>query len=253
MTIQKIVESLGLNSDGSKPSSLAGSTLLQKVTAVDTTVQAQATAIATIPPVISSLRFFKFNTYDQNTWSMGNWPDYFGGINPSVWTDGNGLASGMSSSAGAMQMIFTERRDVKANANLLSEVWMSYSSTNGLFAMALARIKNSTGAAINWTPYVWMTAYTPWGEMASIALNGALAYSNGNSSGVGGFQANTTMSIPANRTSTIIFVSGSAAVGGGGTRSCMLGFYNNSLILPSGLSFVDDLYTLDPSYNIFTG
>lgn len=47
--------------------------------------------------------------------------------------------------------------------------------------------------------------------------------------------------IPANRTSTVIFVSGSAPVAT--TRATLMAFSNDSLALPAGLEYVDDLDT----------
>lgn len=46
--------------------------------------------------------------------------------------------------------------------------------------------------------------------------------------------------IPAGRTSTVMFMSGSSPQGGY-TRSLSLAFYGYALVLPSGLSYVDDL------------
>jgi hypothetical protein len=55
------------------------------------------------------------------------------------------------------------------------------------------------------------------------------------------------LSIPANRTSTVIFVSTGTAnynhTSNIHERANVLAFYNNSLALPSGLQYVDDLDT----------
>ena len=65
--------------------------------------------------------------------------------------------------------------------------------------------------------------------------------------------SNHDISVPANRTSTVIFVSAehvpSTSSYYGGSRSLVLAFYNNCLQLPKGLEFVDDLDTKPNGWN----
>jgi hypothetical protein len=82
--------------------------------------------------------------------------------------------------------------------------------------------------------------------MASAALNGVSVWSSGGCSST--VQVSQTLSIPANRTSTVVFVSSSAPPAGS-ARSVFLAFVNNSLDLPAGLEFVDDLETASGDYS----
>jgi hypothetical protein len=132
-----------------------------------------------------------------------------------------------------------------------SETWLGYSSTNGKLAGALIRVRNKTGAAINWTLYYHATAYPAWGEVASIALNGVNAWTSpGDSYSTASYF--TTLSIPANRVSTVICVAGgspAASIGiGASSRTTVLAFRNNCLTLPAGLELVDDLDTATGGY-----
>ncbi len=117
--------------------------------------------------------------------------------------------------------------------------------------MALFRVHNNTAKAITWKATWRYTAYTGWAEKASVALNGSNQWT-GNCGG-SSCGRTTNLSIPANRTSTVIFVATSSQNYSYGysiqIRKCLLGFYNNSLKLPAGLTFVDDLDTAPDGWN----
>jgi hypothetical protein len=85
-----------------------------------------------------------------------------------------------------------------------------------------------------------MSAYDPWGERASITVNGE------NTFVTGGHGANTFMMVqirlPPSRTSSVIFVTQSGMPSY--TRPFMLGFVGNSMVLPTGCDYVDDLELL---------
>jgi hypothetical protein len=193
----------------------------------------------------ATYRYAVFDTYDQYNWLMGNDASMFGGVNPSTWTDGGGRAYMLSSNKEVLRTLFTKKGYAGKNAVVHAEVFNQYSSTNGKVAMALFRVKNATASPITWTPFFWYTAYSGWGELASVALNGADAFTTGGGNGT--LATSLNLSIPANRTSTVIFVSTSSApiyVGSGFyARQVTLAFRNDSLALPAGLSFVDDLDT----------
>ncbi len=189
-------------------------------------------------------RWAKFNTYDQNNWAMENDASFFGGVNPSTWTDSNGTAAMMGTNTGVLRTLLTQKGTItSANAMLINEVFLQTSSTNGLVFVCLFRITNTTGAPIVWTPFIKFSAYSAWGEMASCAVNGTLVWSAPNST-----QTSIPLNLPASSTSTVIFVStsGLATNVGGNTfaRVTRLGFFNNSLALPTGLEFVDDFDTM---------
>ncbi|MBP47292.1 MAG: hypothetical protein CMH53_05085, partial [Myxococcales bacterium] len=91
------------------------------------------------------------------------------------------------------------------------------------------------------------TSYSGWSETASVALNGSNIWS-GNCGGSLNCTTSHSLSIPANRTSTVVFVSTSGSEWNS-IRGITLGFYNNSLKLPTGLEFVDDLEKKSDGWN----
>ena len=105
----------------------------------------------------------------------------------------------------------------------------------------LFRIRNTTNQAINWSMHWYRTGYGGWNEYAGIARNGENIWNSGGNFGPG-HNSNHSISIPANRTSTVIFISASSS-DSGYMRSNFMAFYNDSLVLPAGLEFVDDLDT----------
>ncbi|MBL0137195.1 MAG: hypothetical protein IPP86_01535 [Bacteroidetes bacterium] len=151
------------------------------------------------------------------------------------------MASQISPNKDIQRTFFQKKGYAKENALIYSDQFITNTSVDGQMVALLFRISNSTGAAINWTPFFQYSAYTVWGEKASVTLNGANSWSSGASG-----SASVTLSIPSGQTSTVIFVCGSGApttIGSFYLRSTLLAFYNNSLVLPAGLQFVDDLDT----------
>ncbi len=203
-------------------------------------------------------RWTTWSTYDQShgTWYAGNNSSLFGGLAPSTWGDSNGRAYQLSSTSDVLRAFFVRRGpDLGSakNANVYSDEYRTWSSTNSRHVAVLFRVRNSTAKNLTWKVYWYRTAYGGWGERASIAVNGANTWDSGGS----GYGANSgsshNLTIPANRTSTVIFVAGSSPyhhqTSQSYARSCFLAFYNNSLSLPSGLSFVDDLATKPNGWN----
>lgn len=196
------------------------------------------------------IRYNVFDTYLENCcWVADNNPSLFGGVNPSTWTDGNGMASDMSADAETLRTLFNQKLYPGTNAVVSSERWRDASSTNGKVTVALLRIKNTNGGSIDWTPSFYFTAYAGWGERASVALNGGNVWNSDGDYGSNS-TASVTLSIPGHQTSTVIWVVPSSPPWNAGAngdqyhRMTMLAFYANSLELPSGLAFVDDLDSL---------
>jgi hypothetical protein len=186
-------------------------------------------------------RWACFQTYDDVTgWAFGNDASLFGGIYPSNWTDANALAYQISPNKDVQRTLFQKKGYAKENAMIIYDVFSQYSSTNGEVCVVMFRINNSTGAPINWIPSWHYSAYSAWGETASVSVNGANTWSSGSSG-----STTQSLSIPSGQVSTVIFVSTSGAPLNyfGNFRNCRLAFYNNSLVLPAGLQFVDDLDT----------
>lgn len=192
-------------------------------------------------------RWATFSTYHENLgWLMSDAPDLFGGVTPSDWTNGSAVAADLSSDKELLRTLFTRKGYGGKNATVVAEVYQQVSSTNGRAAAALFRIKNSTSGAINWSPHFCYTCFAGWSERASVALNGANSWNSGGENCGVDSETSVTLSIPGGRTSTVVFVStGSVAYSSsfGETRALILAFSDNSLDLPTGLEFVDDLDT----------
>lgn len=227
----------------------AGTPAAGQVLAWSAALGAWVPVTLSIPPQ-ATYRYVVFHTYEQAVgWMGGNDASFFGGVLPSNWSDGNALASSISADKEVQRTFFTRKGYAKANALVHAETYYYYSSTDAKMVAALFRVRNTTGAAIAWTPYMKVTAYGSWGEVASVALNGVNVWN----SGAATITTSTgwiipTLAIPANRTSTVIVVAGSSVGNAAPTRSILMAFGNNSLALPAGLEFVDDLDTATGGY-----
>ena len=198
----------------------------------------------------ATYRFGVFGTSDDVDYSMEGNPDMFGGVSIDSWISTSALASDISSSKEKQRTLFTQKGYAKKNAMIYADSFLQGSQGGGKVVTALFRIKNSTAGAIDWTPNFYYTAWDAYGELASVALNGANSWSGT----VTGKKTNLTLSIPASRTSSVIFVSTSGQPHGvGGTsiqiRLVTLGFYGDSLDLPAGLEFIDDLDTASGNWS----
>lgn len=189
-------------------------------------------------------RWLVFSTYDQSAGWMGNNNQaIFGGIAPSAWSDGNATAEALGTIE-KLRGFVTRKGYGGLNALVVANTWAHTSSTNGKHAIVVFRIKNTSADAITWPVQAYQTSYAGWSERASVAVNGALHWTSG-SNNLSSLVAQThELVIPANSTSTVIFTAGSYQPSASdGTRSLFLAFYNDSLALPTGLEYVDDLDT----------
>ena len=194
-------------------------------------------------------RWTRWDTYWSwgTGWYSGNRPELFGGVHPSNWS-GNHYASNMSSDTKVLAGFFHRKgpsiaAEVPNSMVFTEEVPDNGSSSSSSeHVAALFRIKNTTGSAITWKVYMYITAYGGWSDRSSLALNGSNVWHSGGSNYNGNQSISVNVSIPANRTSTVIVVS-SSSPSQWYRRSLNLAFYNNCLKLPTGLSFVDDLDT----------
>ena len=193
----------------------------------------------------SIYRWATWTTYDANGgWWMGNNSTMYAGIAPSSWSSG-AIASSVSSTTEVLNTLFWQKGpaiDTVSNSTVWSLAVPYGHSSESHHAGAIFRIKNTTASDITWTAYWYRTAYGGWGDYASIALNGTNIWSSGGSTYYGNAGASQAITIPKNRTSTVIFVS-SAGPSYNYMRPLTLAFYNNCLKLPPGLEFVDDLDT----------
>ncbi len=203
-------------------------------------------------------RWTSWSTYDQShgNWYAGNNASLFGGVNPQQWGDGNARAHQISSTTDLLRTFFVRRGpplgDLQ-NATIYADEYRTWSSTNSRHAAVLFRVRNSTAKNLTWKIYWYRTAYGGWSERASIAVNGSNIWDSGGSSYGATHNSSHNLTIPANRTSTVIFVASSSNTHHQSSqsyvRSCFLAFYNNSLKLPAGLTYVDDLATKPNGWN----
>jgi subtilisin-like proprotein convertase family protein len=188
-------------------------------------------------------RWAQWSTYGQahGQWYGDNSSTLFGGVVPQQWGDGNKSAQHMSSNSEILRTLFWRKGPsigTQKNAMVMANEWYYYSSTNSRHTGALFRIRNTTDAPIDWTVNWYRTGYGGYNEYAGLALNGtSIAYWS-NDFGPS-HESSNTIAIPADRTSTVIFIAASSSPSG--SRSNFLAFYNNCLDLPDGLEYIDDL------------
>ncbi len=203
------------------------------------------------------IRWAEWDDYiPSSSWVMNNDPALFGGVQPASWGNNSSLASNASNQAEAMRTLFNRKLWPGASAMVVSESWLTEyawgSSNESRHAAVLMRVRNSTSAAIALPLSLYFTSYGSWGTCASLAANGANTWSScANNSGT---TQVVTVSIPSNRVSTIVVVSASyfyISSSNFQVNNLALGFTNGSLAMPSGLSLVDDLDSLDPTTNIW--
>ena len=190
----------------------------------------------------ATFRWTKWATYNQpQGWFLDNRTDMMAGQHPSKWGDGSACAHTMSSDFDLLRQFFTRSGPAIGtlkNANVyMHRHEYTHSSTNSQQTAALFRIHNSTDQDIVWNAKWYGTGYAGWGEYLSVALNGQNIWCPG-----GNYYASDNhslnLTIPANRTSTAIFVS--SGTPSSTSRSVVLYFEGDSLVLPDGLEFVDD-------------
>ncbi len=185
--------------------------------------------------------------YDNTAgWFANNDNNLFGGVNPQQWGDGNGTAGGMGQNFDKIRNLFTKKGYADKNALVWAEQYIMYSSTTGKHAAALFRVKNTTSSDITWTVNTHQTAYAGWGERASIAVNGVDVWQSNTSTFAATHKHTISLVIPADEISTVIFVAGSGqpiSVSSLQSRTVMLGITDDTLELPAGLEYVDDLDT----------
>jgi hypothetical protein len=194
-------------------------------------------------------RWNVFGTYNNGgvdpSWFLNNSGALFGGVLPSDWTDNNANAAAISSNKDTLRALFVHKGYPGKSALVYAESFVQFSSTTSRMVVSLFRVQNSTLSPINWTPRFAYTCYGSFSEIASVALNGVLQMSD-NDCLSRGDETDVVLSIPANRVSTVIFVAASGpitAANGVNARGVIHAFTNDSLDLPAGLSFVDDLET----------
>ncbi len=188
-------------------------------------------------------RWNVLNTHDYSCcWVAGNNAAFFGGIAPSTWTDGNAQADGMSADKNVLRTLFNKDGRIYPNLTVFSETTPAGSSTDGKVGFFLMRIKNSTQNDITWSPKWYATSYAGWSERSSFAFNGVNMWNSGGNNYGAQSQHTANVTVPKNRVNTAIFAI-TASSSSTGQRNLFFAFHGDSLALPAGLSYVDDLDT----------
>jgi len=207
-------------------------------------------------PKTPTFRWQWWHTYDQSFgWFDGNEGRSFGGVRPHDWTDGNHRAWDMNADFKFLKRLFVRQNTAPTyGATICAECYFMYSSTTGRMCGVVFRIKNIKSNGITWRPEWMYTSFSGWSEDASASMNGA---SNFRDHCNGSFCRNRiSFNVPANndknRVSTIIFVSSGTNdyhVGYNRWERANINMFNdNSLALPNGLEYVDDMDTVKGSW-----
>jgi len=182
-------------------------------------------------------RWNVFTTY-RDGWVDGNSSYLFGGIAPSTWS--SAYANQLSSDKNVLRRLFINKGYGGKSALVVSDDYYFYpNSTGGRIAVALFRIKNITGSPIDWTVNFKYSSGN-WASTASAACNGVSEFTYSGNQRAG--DTNVVITIPANRTSTVIFQS-SGYYSTTYAFWIFMAFGNDSLALPAGLEYVDDFDT----------
>jgi len=193
-------------------------------------------------------RWTTFTPYSHGlSWHLNNDPDMHGGVAGSSWTNGVGEAALLSSDKEVLRTIFTRKGYGGKNAVIINEVHsqtvLSIFEYVGGVAIALFRIKNTTNQEIYWSPSFYYSCGT--GLRASVAVNGTSIWDSGTPECTGASNITLPLSIPGNQVSSAIFVSSTGPAIHPGSNIILngiqLAFFNDSLALPAGLEFVDDI------------
>ncbi|MCO4761725.1 MAG: hypothetical protein KC502_09490 [Myxococcales bacterium] len=113
----------------------------------------------------------------------------------------------------------------------------NYQSYDDTQQVMVVFIKNTTGSTIKKTMYFYYSSRSSGSNYASLALNGSNVWNyTSHNSGT----ASASVSFPPNKTSVLVLKTGGRYYTSYGNSYCfrnVIGFYNNSLKLPTGLSF----------------
>merc|ERR1711881_260171 len=197
-------------------------------------------------PVYRWGRWSSYNQW-QGWYGHGHHGDHtmFGGIEPQTWGDNNGRAWQLSGSKDMVRGLFNKRGYMGWQGTVWHEEWMSHSSTTSHHTGVLFRIKNTRSNNINWRVNMYYTSHPGWSERASATVNGAGTWESHGSHCGAHCSSNINFNIPGGRISTVIMISASSPRSSGccnfGPRGNWLAFRENTLQLPNGLEYVDDM------------
>jgi len=233
---------------------------------IATNVLSQLEELSEIPDNVNALMGAFENTafldHSKPVYRWGVWSSYnqwqgwyghghhgdenmFGGVDPQRWGDGNAVVWEMSANKDILRGLFNKRGYMGWQGTMWNHEWFSHSSTNSQHAGALFRIRNTNNGATNWRVNFYYTSYGGWSERASATMNGQGTWQSGGGNCGGHCSAIANFNLPGNRISTVIIIVASSPRSSGccdfGPRGNWLAFRDNTLRLPSGLEYVDDM------------
>jgi len=192
-------------------------------------------------------RWNRFNPYDISFGPAGtNNPAFFMGIPASSWAGGNVFAANISSDKETLRSFFTLKGYPGKNAMVYSSTRYGYSNpVDSEVVAVLFRIKNTSGVTIPWTNFIAASSDGGFAEPTSCAVNGSTVFAQTGAAPTSNYAF--TVGVPPTGISTLVCIAqaGPISTGNGSSylRTLFLGWNNNSLALPAGLQFVDDLET----------
>eukprot|EP00056_Hartaetosiga_gracilis_P006754 m.100291 g.100291 ORF g.100291 m.100291 type:complete len:471 (-) comp12550_c0_seq7:121-1533(-) len=174
-------------------------------------------------------------------WFNGNgYAWMYGGVPPSTWGDGVATAAYMTQDADIMRTLFNKRAFCGKSCMIWSEEWSYSDTSNSRHVAVLMRVRNTTPQPLTWDLSFIYSSSGSNGELASVALNFQNQWSYSGSCNE--CEKTLTLSLEPSQTNTIIVLSSSGAPTS--TRTLHLSFIQDSLSLPNGAEWVDDLDTV---------
>jgi len=198
-------------------------------------------------PQFPLYRFATWSTYCEysSTYYGNDDAMLFGGIKPSEWVSAAD-AGDLDYTADVLRAFYnregpmiTEDTELK-NSMIFGNTWVSSSTNNGQFASALFRIMNENSEETVWPVKLRCTSWS--NHQCSIAVNGQLHWSSSKQSRNANDKVETELLLQPGMNTVVIVAGSTEQEGSYSTRSLLLAFVDNSLDLPAGLSYQDDLF-----------
>jgi len=254
LTSDVLLATIGADVDGLKSVSDVANYLALSASDRITPLAAQlsnlTSVVSAFPSRLSKGTVYYYNWFSTYTSQRSNPPwistDSFLylGISVQTWKFGAEVNT-VSASKDLWRNFFTKRSYGGFNALIFADEYFPQ-DTNGRLSITsrigvcIFRIRNTLSTNVTWPVSFWYSAYPLWMDIASVALNGVNQFNSAfNNYLCYHCQQSLTLSIPPNRVSTVMFAVGSGPVST--TRTMLLSFISNSLSLPNGLFYVDDM------------
>jgi len=204
-------------------------------------------------PKVPVFRWNWWHTHQHSatSWFDGNNGRGYGGVKPGDWTDGNKRAWDMQTDIKYIARLFIQKGNAgEYGGSVCQDVYIMHSSTTARMCGVVFRIVNTKkNQNIGWNPEWMYSSFSGWSEDASVSLNGASTWRN--HCDYSWCRSQINMNLKSNgqgtKINTIIFIAGSSGPHHMGhsnhERANIVQFNDNSLKLPDGLEYLDDLDT----------